>query len=108
MVPSFEPRFASDFMLTSQGDKQQIYVSAPGTKRQHLWVLDLSQSVDDTAWSTSWHGAFYATSTGDDTVDVINGSFWPGTAFVSVTPCDAGNAPATCPGPGFPATTSAS
>ena len=102
VVPSFEPRFASDFMLTSQGDKQQIYVSAPGTKRQHLWVLDLSQSVDDTAWSTSWHGAFYATSTGDDTVDVINGSFWPGTAFVSVTPCDAGNAPATCPGPGFP------
>ena len=62
VVPSFEPRFASDFMLTSQGDKQQIYVSAPGTKRQHLWVLDLSQSVDDTAWSTSWHGAFYATS----------------------------------------------
>ena len=102
VVPSFEPRFAGDFMLTSQGDKEQIYVSDPGTKHQHLWVLDLSQSVDDTAWSTSWHGAFYATSTGDDTVVVINGSFWPGTAFVSVTPCDANNAPATCPGPGFP------
>ena len=23
--------------------------------------------------------------------------------FVAVTPCDAGNAPATCPAPGFPA-----
>jgi hypothetical protein len=102
VVPASGPRFAGDFMVTSQGDKEQIYVSAPWTKRQHLSVLDLSQSVDDTAWSTSWHGAFYATSTGDDTVDVINGSFWPGTAFVSVTPCDAGNAPATCPGPGFP------
>jgi hypothetical protein len=101
IVPSFEPRFAGDFMLTSQGDKEQIYVIAPETKKQHLWVLDLSQSVDDTAWSTSWHGSYFATSTRDDTVDVIKGSFWPGTAFVSVTPCDASNAPATCPGPGF-------
>ena len=90
-------------MLTSQGDKEQIYVNAPGSKHRHLWVLALSNSVDDTAWSTSWNGAFYAASTGDDTVDVINGFFWPGTAFVAVTPCDANNAPATCPGPGFPA-----
>jgi len=103
VVPGIEPRFAGDFMLTSQGDKEQIYVHAPGSKGQHLWVLGLSNSVDDTAWSTSWNGAFYATSTSDDTVDVINGLFWPGTAFVSVTPCDANNAPATCPGPGFPA-----
>jgi hypothetical protein len=102
VVPGFEPRFAGDFMLTSQGDKEQIYVNAPGTRHQHLWVLDLSQSVDDTAWSTSWNGAFYAASTGDDTIDMIKGSFWPGTAFVAVTPCDANNAPATCPGPGFP------
>ena len=103
VVPGFEPRFAGDFMLTSQGDKEQIYVSGAGSKRQHLWVLSLSQSVDDTAWSTSWHGAFFATDHDADNVDVINGSFWPGTAFVAVTPCDAGNAPATCPGPGFPA-----
>ena len=102
VVPGFEPRFAGDFMLTSQGDKQQIYVNAPNSKRQHLWVLNLSQSVDDTAWSTSWKGAFYATDNGADTVDVIIGSFWPGTAFVAVTPCGANNAPATCPAPGFP------
>ncbi len=103
VVPSFEPRFAADFMQTSQGDKEQIYVSNPGSTHQRLWVLDLSQSVDDTAWSTSWDGAFYADSTSDDTVDEIQGSFWPGTAFVAVTPCDANNAPATCPAPGFPA-----
>ena len=103
VVPGFEPRFAGDFMLTSQGDKEQIYVNAPNSGNQHLWVLSLSQSVDDTAWSTSWNGAFYTTDNGADTVDVINGSFWPGTAFVAVTPCDAGNAPSTCPGPGFPA-----
>jgi len=102
VVPGFEPRFAGDFMLTSQGDKQQIYVNAPNSKHQHLSVLNLSQSVDDTAWSTSWRGAFYATDNGADTVDVIIGSFWPGTAFVAVTPCGANNAPATCPAPGFP------
>jgi hypothetical protein len=103
IVPGFEPRFGGDFMLTSQGDKEQIFVNAPSSKHQHLWVLELAQSVDDTAWSTSWNGAFFAADHDDDTIDVILGSFWPGTAFVAVTPCDANNAPATCPGRGFPA-----
>jgi hypothetical protein len=102
VVPGIEPRFAGDFMLTSQGDKEQIYVNAPYTSHQHLWVLSLSQSVDDTAWSTSWDGAFFAASTSTDTVVEIQGSFWPSVAFVAVTPCDADNAPATCPAPGFP------
>ena len=102
IVPSIEPRFAGDFMLTSQGDEQQIYVNAPASPHQHLWVLNLSQSVDDTAWATSWNGAFFTTDNGADTVDVIKGVFWPGTAFVAVTPCGANSAPATCPAPGFP------
>jgi hypothetical protein len=103
VVPSVAPLFGGDFMLTSQGDKEQIYVHGAGTWYQHLSVLALSQSVDDTAWATSWHGAFYATDHDAGTVDVITGSFWPGTALVAVTPCDANNAPATCPAPGFPA-----
>jgi hypothetical protein len=103
VVPPFAPRFGGDFMLTSQGDKEQIYVHGAGTRYQHLSVLALSQSVDDTAWATAWHGAFYAADHDGGTVDVIAGTFWPGTALVAVTPCDAGNAPATCPGPGFPA-----
>jgi hypothetical protein len=103
VVPGFESRFAGDFVLTSQGDREQVYVNAPGSKHQHLWVLKLSQSVDDTAWSTSWHGSFFATDHDGNAVDVIQGSFWPGTAFVAVTPCDANNAPAACPGPGFAA-----
>jgi hypothetical protein len=101
-VPGVAPRFAGDFMLTSQGDKEQIYVQNPGTRYQHLWVLDLSQSVDDTAWSTAWNGAFYAANHDGDTIDRVSGLFWPGTVFVAVTPCDANNAPATCPAPGFP------
>jgi hypothetical protein len=102
-VPPVAPRFAGDFMLTSQGDLEQIYVHRAGTKAQHLSVLTLSRSVDDTAWATAWHGAFYATDHDADTVDVVAGPFRPGVALVAVTPCGANNAPATCPGPGFPA-----
>jgi hypothetical protein len=99
VVPGFAPRFGGDFMLTSQGDLEQIYVHGA----QHLSVLTLPVSVDDTAWATAWHGAFYATDNGGDAVDVIAGTFWPGTAWVAVTPCNANSAPATCPAPGFPA-----
>ena len=102
VVPWVAPRFAGEFMLTSQGDKEQIYVSGAGTWYQHLSVLSLSQSVDDTAWATAWHGAFFTTDNNGDTVNVITGMFWPGTVFVAVTPCDANGAPATCPGPGYP------
>jgi hypothetical protein len=102
-VPWSAPRFAGDFMVTSQGDKEQIYVHGAGTWYQHLSVLHLSQSVDDTAWATSWHGTFFAVSTGTDAVEAVSGTFWPGTAFVAVTPCDANGSPATCPGPGYPA-----
>jgi hypothetical protein len=66
-------------------------------------VLQLSQSVDDTAWAASHDGRLYATDNGTGTVDVVTGPFTPGSVFVAVPPCDADGAPATCPGPGFPA-----
>jgi hypothetical protein len=100
---SLATRFNGDFMLTSQGDKEQIYVSRAATQHQRLWVLKLSQSVDDTAWATTLNGAFFTADHDGDTIDRITGFWWPGTAFVAVTPCDANNAPATCPAPGFPA-----
>src|SRR5260370_3529421 len=86
VVPGFAPRFGGDFMLTSQGDKEQIYVNASGAKNQRLWVLALSQSVDDTAWSTSWRGAFFATDHDADNVDAISGSLLPGTPLVARSP----------------------
>ena len=97
-VPASGPRFAHDFMVTSQGDKEQIF-SAPGGK---LAVLRLTQSVDDTAWARSPRGQLVGASTAGDTIDVVTGPFPAKSIFVAVTPCDAGNAPATCPGPGFP------
>ena len=100
VVPSFEPRFAGDFMLNSQGDRELIFSSVPSS----LWVLKIPQSIDDTAWSTSWNGTLYATDNGADTVNAVGGRpIWPGTTFVAVTPCNANSAPATCPAPGFPA-----
>ncbi|MBV9793642.1 MAG: hypothetical protein JO016_06835 [Actinobacteria bacterium] len=103
IVPSTAPRFGGDFMLTSQGDKEQIYVRHAGARRQSLAVLRLSQSVDDTAWVTG-PGRIFTTDNSQDYVDTVTGSFRPGAAFVAVTPCDASNAPATCPAPpAFPA-----
>ena len=97
-VPSSGPRFANDFMVTSQGDKEQIFYARGGK----LAVLRLSQSVDDTAWARSRHGQLVGASTAGDTIDVVTGPFPAKSIFVAVTPCDADNAPATCPAPGFP------
>jgi hypothetical protein len=96
-------RFGGDFMLTSQGDVQQIYVSGAGTSLQHLSVLTLSQSVDDTAWPVSLTGTLYATDSIDDTVVAISGPFRPGQPMVAATPCGSNSAPTICPGPGYTA-----
>jgi hypothetical protein len=102
VVPSSAARFAGDFMLTSQGDKEQIFLRQAAEPNPHLSVLRLSQSVDDTAWATSEAGQLDTTNNAAGTVDAISGHFTPGSVFVAVTPCDANGAPATCPGPGYP------
>lgn len=98
-VPASAPRFAGDFMLDSQGDQEQIYVAHPGTTAQSLSVLQLSQSVDDTAFATRGHGILLATDPTTDSVDAVTGPFRRGEALVAVTPCGANDAPATCPAP---------
>jgi hypothetical protein len=101
VVPAVSPEFAGDFMLTSQGDKEQIF-DHPSGSRVNLEVLRISDSVDDTAWATAGTGALFTTDQTTDTVDEVYGDFTVGTAYVAVTPCDANNAPAVCPAPGFP------
>ena len=86
-------------MLTSQGDEEQIFVTDAGGANQALSVLQLSASVDDTAWPSDRWGTLYADSTGLDTVDAITGPFETGRPYVAVTPCDENSAPSTCPGP---------
>ncbi|MGI8711860.1 MAG: hypothetical protein ACR2NR_01505 [Solirubrobacteraceae bacterium] len=101
-VPSFADRFAGDFMLTSQGDKEQIFVSDAGGAHQTMSALKLSDSVDDTAWPSDHSGALYATNGSNTTIERITGPFTRGSVLVADTPCDASGAPSTCPGPGFP------
>jgi hypothetical protein len=96
VVPSSSPEFAGDFMLNAQGDKELIFSGASG---QSLQVLMISKPVDDTAWATSASGSLYTTDSSADTVDVITGSFTPGTAYTAVAPCNANNAPTACPSP---------
>jgi hypothetical protein len=103
VVPWWSPRFGGDFMLTSQGDEEQIYVSDPGTSHQQLSVLSLSVSVDDTAWPTDSFGSLYTTDSTYDAVDVVRGHFDRNDPMVVATPCDENSAPATCPAPNYPA-----
>jgi hypothetical protein len=91
VVPVSSPRFAGDFMLDSQGDQQQVYVDGAGGPTPHLSVLDLSQSVDDTAWATDVDGTLLVTEGVDNEIFAVTGAFDPGTAFVAVTPGNANN-----------------
>jgi hypothetical protein len=102
VVPPYAARFAGDFMLTSQGDEEQIFVHV-ARHRQTLSVLNLSDSVDDTAWPAGRGGAIYATDSANATIYKVTGAFHAGSVFVVDTPCGANDAPGTCPGPGFPA-----
>lgn len=89
VVPASSPRFAGDFALDSQGDEQQIYVDGATGATPRLSVLDLSQSVDDTAWATDSDGTLLVTDSVDNEIFAVWGAFDPGTAYVAVTPTDA-------------------
>ena len=101
-VPLFATRFAGDFMLTSQGDQEQIFVHDAGRSDQSLSVLRLSAAVDDTAWPSDANGTLYTTDNSDNAIYAITGPFQRGQVFAAETPCDENTAPATCPGPGYP------
>ena len=101
-VPAFATRFGGDYMLDSQGDDQQIFAHDVGASGQSLSVLKLSASVDDAAWAADSSGALYVTDAVGDAIHKITGPFVKGSELASVTPCNDNNAPATCPGPGYP------
>jgi len=96
LVPASVSDFGGDFVLNGQGDQQLIFVSHPGTKKQSLTVLNLSQSVDDLVWATSANGTILTTDSSADAIVAVSGRFNPGTAYTAVTPCNANSAPATC------------
>jgi hypothetical protein len=100
VVPRQSPRFRGSFMLDAQGDQQAVFASNLGRDNQHLQVLNLSQSVDDTAFATSPAGLLVATDSTANSVVVITGKLTSGTAYTSVTPGNANNAPPS-PGPNY-------
>lgn len=100
VVPSYAPRFGGQFELTSQGDYQEIFT--PTTDAKQLSVLKVSQSIDDSAWAPGPSATLYVTDGSADLIYKVTGPFKRGSELVGVTPCNAGNAPASCPGPGFP------
>jgi hypothetical protein len=100
VVPTASPRFAGDYELTAQGDQQMIFASRLGTDRQKLQVLNISQSVDDTAFASSRSGTLYATDSTHDSVVAVTGPLHRGTAYTAATPGNANSAPAN-PGPNY-------
>jgi hypothetical protein len=103
IVPFDAPRFGGEFMLDSQGDQQQIFVPEHWGSAPTLSVLNLSQSVDDTAWPDE-DGTLFATDSTNNTVDAVTGGFPEDRPVVAVTPCGSNSAPSTCPAPPtFPA-----
>jgi hypothetical protein len=100
VVPDYAQRFAGDFMLTSQGDQEQIYYSSPW---QPLAVLSLTASVDDSAWPSDGDDVLYTTDNSANRIIEVTGPFQRGSEIAAVTPCDSNSAPSTCPGPGYPA-----
>jgi hypothetical protein len=99
VVPGPAGRFQGDFMLNSQGDQQLVFLHGSGAG-QKLSVLNISQSIDDTAWVAGGSGTLYATDSAKNEVVAIHGDFDPGTGFVAVTPGNANNAPPN-PGPNY-------
>jgi hypothetical protein len=100
VVPAYAQRFGGDFALDSQGDYRQIFVGDASGKQ--LSVLKISQSIDDFGWASGPSATLYVTDGSADLIYRVTGPFQKGMEVVAVTPCDAGNAPAACPAPGFP------
>lgn len=94
-VPTSSPRFASDFMLDSQGDSQLVFASHLGTPHQSLTLLKLGGAqVDDVRWADTANGSLYVVDQKADQVWRITGPFRAGSAYASV-PSDSASNPGT-------------
>jgi hypothetical protein len=76
VVSGQAPRLQGDFVLNSQGDQQQIYLRDLGQDGDPgLRVLNLSQSINDTAWVTARRGTPYVTDKSSGDVVAVRGPF---------------------------------
>lgn len=100
IVPRTASRFGGTFMLDAQGDQQAVFATHLEHRNQSLRVLNLSQSVDDTAFPTRPGGVLLAADASADSIVAVSGPFIPGAAYSAATPGDANNAP-TNPAPNY-------
>jgi hypothetical protein len=91
VVPADAARFANTYMLDGQADKQLVFASHAGTPRQHLQVLNLAQSVNDTVFASGHSQTLWVTDPTANTVDAVTGPFQSGQAISAVTPTGASN-----------------
>lgn len=92
-------KYAGDFLLNSQGDQELLYVSHPGTAKQKILALKISQSIDDSAFPTKAGGEILTTN--GSGIAKITGPFKRGTQYAAVTPCNANSASASCSTPNW-------
>jgi hypothetical protein len=86
VVPAASSRFGGQFMLDSQGNSEQVYVSGATGNTPHLSLLKLSQRVNDTAWVANTGGTLYVSDNADNEVFAVRGAFHRGDAYTAVTP----------------------
>ena len=72
---------SGQLVLDSQADKQLVFVSNPGAAGQSVSVLNLTNSVDDTAFAGGGDSTLLVADKGSGTVFAITGPFGAGTAF---------------------------
>jgi len=94
VVPSASPRFAGDFVLDAQGDKELVFTGNATGSKQSLSVLHTTTEVNDTAWATATQGTLYVTDNASNSLLAIRGTFSPGTAY-SAVPKDSSRNPGT-------------
>jgi len=94
VVPSASPRFAGDFVLDAQGDKELVFTGNATGSKPSLSVLHTSTEVNDTAWATATQGTLYVTDNASNSLLAIRGTFSPGTAY-SAVPKDSSRNPGT-------------
>lgn len=89
VVPRAAPRFGGNFVLDSQGDQQLIF--ADGTVANNLSVLNLSQSINDSAFVTNASGKLFVSDPKNNEILALSGPMLPGQVIVAATPSSANN-----------------
>ena len=102
-VPGSAPRFAGDFMLTSQGDQEQIYLQRAGQRRAAAAGAEADPVGRRHCLGHQPGGRLYAADTSGDTIDVVTGWFTPGNCVRGGHPVRLQQRARHVPGPGFPA-----